>query len=225
MRSNAAPQPVLQSYKRTGTNCPKGGDKLSQPPATISGWGKMPKDVLRSALSPAAKLVFAVIAAEMYDRKTVEMTHAEIGACCHIAARHVKRSIKALVAKGLVEQRRLSAGRVYQYRLLHPEFGSRSNAQPQSSETSVETPVAIPAPLSMPVCAKCHLPRRRVYRSGICRGCKAEMDLAARVRAVRAELGPDASPEQITERMKQIAEDRGRHRLTARVRRVMGAVA
>jgi hypothetical protein len=43
--------------------------------------------------------------------------------------------------------------------------------------------------------------------------------------AVRVELGPDASPEQITERMKQIAEERGRRRLTARVRRVMEAVA
>ena len=198
---------------------------MSQPPATISGWGKVPKDVLRSAISPAAKLVFAAIAAEMYDRQTVEMTHAEIGACCHVAPRHVKRSIKVLVAQGLVEQRRLSAGCVYQYRLLHPQFGGRSNAQPQSSETSVETPVAIPAPLSMPVCAKCHLPRRRVYRSGICRGCKAEMDLAARVRAVRAELGPDASPEQVTERMEQIAEDRRRRHLSARVRRVMEAVA
>jgi hypothetical protein len=53
----------------------------------------------------------------------------------------------------------------------------------------------------------------------------ADLDLAARVRAVRAELGPDASPEQITQRMEEIAEDRGRRRLTARVRRVMGAVA
>jgi hypothetical protein len=78
----------------------------------------MPKDVLHCDISPAAKLVFAVIAAEMYDRKTVEMTHAEIGACCHKAARHLKRSIKAFVAEGLVEQRRLSAGCVYQYRLL-----------------------------------------------------------------------------------------------------------
>jgi hypothetical protein len=51
------------------------------------------------------------------------------------------------------------------------------------------------------------------------------MDLAARVRAVRAELGPDASPEQITERMKQLDEDRRRRRLTARVRRVMEIVA
>lgn len=51
------------------------------------------------------------------------------------------------------------------------------------------------------------------------------MDLAARVREVRAELGPDASPEQIAERMRQIAEDRGRRRLTARVRRVMETAA
>src|ERR1035438_1325760 len=125
MQSNAAPQPVLQAYKRTGQIVPRVGTNCSQPPATISGWGKMPKDVLRSDISPAAKLVFAVIAAEMYGRKTVEMTHAEIGACCHIAPRHVKRSIKVLVAQGLLEQRRLSAGCVYQYRLLHAEFGGK----------------------------------------------------------------------------------------------------
>ena len=34
-----------------------------------------------------------------------------------------------------------------------------------------------------------------------------------------------ASPEEIATRIKEIAEDRGRRRLTARVRRVMGAVA
>src|ERR1022692_2517736 len=169
MRSNAAPQPVLQSYKRTGTNCPKGGDKLSQPPATRGGWGKMPKDVLRRDISPAAKLVFAAIAAEMYGRKTVAMTHAEIGACCHIAARHVKRSLKVLVAEGLVEQRRLSAGCVYQYRLI--EGGGGSSPPQHSPEISVE---ARPAML---VCAQCHLPRRGLDRSGFCRGCKADTDL------------------------------------------------
>jgi uncharacterized protein (DUF433 family) len=49
--------------------------------------------------------------------------------------------------------------------------------------------------------------------------------LAARVRAILAELGPGATPEQIAERMKQISEDRVRRRLTSRVRRVMEAVA
>jgi hypothetical protein len=78
---------------------------------------------------------------------------------------------------------------------------------------------------AMLVCAHCRLPRRGLDRSGLCRGCKADIDLAVRVRAVRAELGPDASPEQIAERVKQIAEERGRRRLTARVRRVMEAVA
>jgi len=96
----------------------------------------MPKDVLRRDISPAAKLVFAAIAAEMYGRKTVEMTHAEIGACCHIAARHVKRSIKVLVAEGLVEQRRLPAGCVYQYRLI--ECGGRSNPQQRSRQLSCQ---------------------------------------------------------------------------------------
>ncbi len=48
---------------------------------------------------------------------------------------------------------------------------------------------------------------------------KADFDPPARVRAMRAELGLDASPEQIAERMKQIAEDRVQRLLTACVRR------
>jgi len=61
MRSNAAPHPVLQSYKETRSNYPDHPDKLSGPAATIKGWGKLPKDVLRGDLSPAAKLVFATL--------------------------------------------------------------------------------------------------------------------------------------------------------------------
>jgi len=122
----------------------------------------MPKDVLRRDISPAAKLVFAVIAAEMYDRKTVEMTHEEIGACCHIAARHVKRSLKVLVAEGLVEQRRLSAGRVHQYRLLHAEFGSVSKAEPATAEKPAERVAAERVP-RWPV-------RRATSSAGACTG-------------------------------------------------------
>jgi DNA-binding transcriptional regulator GbsR (MarR family) len=64
-----------------------------------------------------------------------------------------------------------------------------------------------------------------MFRAGICRGCKADFDLAARVKQVCTELGANASPEQIAERMKQITEERGKRRLTARVRRVLEAVA
>lgn len=225
MRSNAVAPSVLQSYKETRSNCPDHSDKLSGPPSTIRGWAKLPKDVLRSDLPPAAKLVFAALAAELFHRETVEMTHAEIGACCGVGERQVRRSLRALVAKGLVGQRRLSAGRVFQYRLLHQEFGGQLNPPLRSSEARGETPVAAPVPAITPVCARCHLPRRRVYRSGICRGCRDEMDLAARVREAQVVLGPDASPEQIAEWLKEVAEQRGKRRLTARVRRVMGAVA
>ena len=69
------------------------------------------------------------------------------------------------------------------------------------------------------------MPALDLTRAGICRGCQSDSDLAARVRAILAELGPGATPEQIAERMKQISEDRVRRRLTSRVRRVMEAVA
>jgi len=151
MPSNAPPQPVLQSYKETRSNCPDHPDKLSGPPATIRGWAKLPKDVLRSDLPPAAKLVFAALAAELFHRDTVEMTHAEIGLCCGVGERQVRRSLRALVAKGLIEQRRLSAGRVFQYRLLHQEFGRQSNPPQRSSVACAETPVAAPASATTPV--------------------------------------------------------------------------
>ena len=179
----------------------------------------MPKDVLRSNLTPAAKLVFATIAAELYGNETVEMTHGEIGACCHVGERQVRRSLQTLVGKGLVEQRRLSAGRIYQYRLLHAEFSVMSNLTPETAKVSNQPPSTIPA------CAKCRRPVKRLSRSGICRGCKTDLELAARVRALRMEMGAEASPEQIAERLKQITEQMGRRRLTARVRRVMEAVA
>src|ERR1035441_6673102 len=112
MRSNAVAQAVLQSYKETRSYCPDHPDKLSGPPATIRGWGKVPKDVMRSDLTPAAKLVFAALAGELYRRETVEMTHAEIGACCGIGEHQVRRSLRVLVAKSLVEQRRRPVGPV-----------------------------------------------------------------------------------------------------------------
>jgi hypothetical protein len=81
---------------------------------------------------------------------------------------------------------------VHQYRLLHAEFGTRAHPQPPATDTSLATPNATSESLAMPICGQCHLPRKRLHRSGICRGCKADMDLAAQVRAVRAELGPGA---------------------------------
>jgi hypothetical protein len=100
-------------------------------------------------------------------------------------------------------------------------FGAGSGHANISDTAEAASPLAS----AVLACANCHRPGKRLTRAGICRGCKAEMDLASRVKEVRMELGPDATPEQIAARLKQIAEDRGRRRLTARVRRAMQAVA
>jgi hypothetical protein len=44
------------------------------------------------------KLVLASLAAELFHRDTVEMTHAEIGVCCGVGERQVRRSLRTLVA-------------------------------------------------------------------------------------------------------------------------------
>ena len=179
----------------------------------------MPKDVLRSDLTPAAKLVFVALAAELYNVQTVTMSYAEIGACCHLEERQVRRSVLVLIAKGLVGRRRLSAGRVYEYRLLHRAFGVVPSKESPASTSGPE------APAIRLTCASCRRPCKGLTPAGICRGCKADFDLTARVKEVRVELGPNASAEQIAERMRTLAEDRGQRRLTARVRRVMTAAA
>src|ERR1019366_8395167 len=90
-----------------------------------------------------------------------------------------------------------------------------------SDTTEPESPLASPAR----ECGNCHRNCNRLTRAGLCRGCKADSDLAARINDVRTELGPDATPEQIATRPKQLEEERRRRRLTARVRRVMEAGA
>ena len=126
-----------------------------------------------------------------------------------------------LLALGLVEKVGLPVNQIQAYRICHPLFGKTSGHTATSDLPSSSSPAAV----ALRSCASCHRPCRRLTRAGICRGCQSDSDLAARVREVRSELGTGATPEQIAERLKQIAEDRGWRRLTARVRRVLGAVA
>jgi hypothetical protein len=123
--------------------------------------------------------------------------------------------MRQLLALGLVEKVGLPVNQIQAYRICHPLFGKAPGRKVTSDLPSGSNPAA----MIMRSCASCHRPCRRLTRAGICRGCQSDSDLAARVREIRVELGPDASPERIAERMKQIAEDRGRRRLTARVRR------
>src|ERR1035438_237233 len=115
----------------------------------------------------------------------------------------------------------LPVNQIQAYRICHPLFGKVAGHTVATDPSSSSSPAA----MAMRTWASCHRPCRRLTRAGICRGCQSDSDLAARGREIRSELGPGASPEPIAERMKQIAEDRGRRRLTARVRRVMEAVA
>jgi hypothetical protein len=129
--------------------------------------------------------------------------------------------MRQLLDVGLVEKVGLPVNQVQAYRICHPMFGAGSGHANIADSTEPASPLASPAR----ACGNCHRLCNRLTRAGLCRGCKADSDLAARVREIRAELGAGASPEQIAERMKQIAEERGRRRLTARVRRAMEAVA
>jgi DNA-binding Lrp family transcriptional regulator len=173
-------------------------------------------------LSPIAKLVFYALATKACGtNRTVWMSDGAIARRCGVSRPSVVAGLRQLLAVGLVEKVGLPVNQVQAYRICHPMFGTASG-EADASESAGASKAAAPF---MRSCATCHRPCNRLTRAGVCRGCKADSDLAAQVKEVRAELGPDASPEQIAARMKEIAEDRGRRRLTARVRRVMAAVA
>jgi len=156
-----------------------------------------------------------------WTNRTLWMSDGAIARRCGASRPSVITGMRQLLDIGLVEKVGLPVKQVQAFRILHPMFGAGSGGVTVADTTEPASPLASP----VHAYAHCNRPCKRLTRAGFCRGCKADFDLAARVRDVRTELGPDATPEQIAERMKQIAEDRGRRRLTARVRRVMEAVA
>jgi len=77
-------------------------------------------------------------------------------------------------------------------------------------------PGAVPAE-NLPKAVHCLKCRRRVKtlgKSGMCRGCTADADLAGKVEAARAELGSGATPEELAAHLKNA-------RLAQRIRRIL----
>ena len=177
--------------------------------------GMCPASVLLDPdLSDKAARVFGVLALRAFGKSTVALSREELSASLRCSESAAKRAISELAERGHIEIVR-THNHPNSYVLRSTVFAAAAGP----------TSAAIPETNTVRACATCRPPCLRLTRAGVCRGCKADSDLAARVREIRTELGTDASPEQIAERMKQIAEDRGRRRLAARVRRVMGAVA
>jgi DNA-binding Lrp family transcriptional regulator len=174
-----------------------------------------PASVLLDAdLSDKAARVFGVLALRAFGKSTVALSREELSASLRCSKSAAKRAVAELAERGHIEIVRTHN---------HPNsYVLRSTV---FSAGPVASSAAIPEGNTVRACASCRRPCLRLTRAGICRGCKADSDLAARVRAIRSELGPGATPEQIAERLKQIREERGQRRLTARVRRVMEAVA
>lgn len=189
--------------------------------ATLTGFGKAPADVNAipsRRLSPIGKLVFYVLATKACGtNRTVWMSDGAIARRCGVSRPSVISGMRQLLDIGLVEKVGLPVNQVQAYRICHPMFNAGSGHANIADTAHPTNPLAS----AKHACGNCHRPCKRLSRAGICRGCKAEKDLAARVKEVRAEVGPAASVEQIAERMKQIDEERVRRRLTARVRRVM----
>jgi len=175
--------------------------------------GMCPASVLLDGeISDKAVRAYGIMALRAFGHSKIALSYAELAAGLHGSERAAMRAAAELVARGHVDVLR-THNYPNAYVLRSTVFQRREAVgATQAGDAGC-----------LPLCAKCRRPCRRLARSGLCRSCTAEADLAARVREVRGELGADASPEQIAERLKQAAEERGRRRLTARVRKAMEA--
>ena len=74
--------------------------------------------------------------------------------------------------------------------------------------------VDLKTPTAAVKCGRCRKPCRKVGRAGWCRSCVETSELAARVESARAEVGQEATPEQLAAHLKNA-------RLAQRIRRIL----
>lgn len=138
----------------------------------------------------------------------IEIRQREIAEFLGISERTIRRSVARLLKeKELIPRRnRLGAN---SYRLGSPLFSK--------GRLTGTAPGALPT-ISHQSCQKCQRKVKMLGRSGWCRACAADAELASLVSAARVELGPGATPEQLAAHLKN-------SRLAAKIRRMLERAA
>jgi hypothetical protein len=205
-------------YKRTGDkNVTPGMTKMSpqeRAKALLHGrpmnvealWGKVPLlSVVDDKLSHFAFRVLALFSVKPLSGDVIELSHKEIAEAMTCSERQAIRGVIELEHAQYVEvARRRNIRNSY---WLNP---ARTGAA--SSPAGVaQRPMASHAAVT---CGRCRKPCRKLGKTGWCRSCVEASELAARVESARAELGQDATPEQLAAHLKNA-------RLARRIRRIL----
>jgi len=156
-------------------------------------FAKVPKSILRRRdITPSAKLVLAVMNMESLNRGGCLVSDQAIADRSGLSRTVVVEGRRKLVKVGLIQ---VDGGRVQQvqgYRFLHPSMQAATDAPPREL-TTTRTPVR---------CAKCSRTCRGIGKTGMCRGCVAELELPRQVQAALDRLGAGATAQDIAAHLK-----------------------
>jgi hypothetical protein len=208
-------------YKSTGDkNVTSGMTKMSpqeRAKALLHGrpmnvealWGKVPLlGIVDDNLSHFAFRVLALFSVKPLSGDVIELSHKEIAEAMTCSKRQAIRVVAELERAEYVEVARRHNIR-NSYRLNLANTGAVA-----SIPAGVVLAVDLKAPNAAVKCGRCRKPCRKVGKAGWCRSCVETSELAARVESARAELGQDATPEQLAAHLKNA-------RLAQRIRRIL----
>jgi hypothetical protein len=171
-------------------------------------WGKVPLlGVVDDNLSHFAFRVLALFSVKPLSGDVIELSHKEIAEAMTCSERQAIRGVAELERAKYVEVSRRHNIR-NSYRLNLATAGSVA-----STPAGVALAVALKAPEAAVKCGRCRRPCCKVGKAGWCRSCVETSELAARVESARAELGRDATPEQLAAHLKNA-------RLAQKIRRI-----
>ena len=172
-------------------------------------WGKVPLlGIVDDNLSHFAFRVLALFSVKPLSGDVIELSHSEIAEAMTCSERQAIRVVVELERAKYVEVGRRHNTR-NSYRLNVATAGAVA-----SIPAGVVLAVDLKAPSATVKCRRCGKPCRKVGKAGWCRSCVEASELAARVESARAEVGQDATPEQLAAHLKNA-------RLAQRIRRIL----
>ena len=157
--------------------------------------------------------ILALLSAVCWDAP-VQLAFEEIAFAVDSSRPQVIRHLKVLESNGYITVRR-SRNRRNEYSVIGVTGESIVRRRPvdQPGEKASNTAGKDAEPQRFQQCTRCRRPGKTT-KGAMCRTCYGQVDLAALVESARAELGQDATPEQLAAHLKNA-------RLAQRIRRIL----
>jgi len=179
-------------------------------------WGKAAMQVaLDPKVSDKAYRVFTVIAA--YAEGNISTVgQRRLASLMGKTQSYISKRVRELRRSGWLATKAVASGQRTIYVLLSTAYGpaARASLKAPGESTSPEPSARKEQVRSPQHCARCRRPVKRPGKSGWCRSCMEDSNLDSRIQAARAELGQDATPEQLAAHLKNA-------RLALKIRRML----